>query len=95
MLPITAFTSLMPDLVRRLTGQAITVCSAAITGVLSWRAMVLTLDELTSARVDMRSISIPAWVLYAMLAVGLFLMAIEFLRMVLRGSFYTGVSGGH
>ncbi|WP_417676031.1 TRAP transporter small permease [Pseudodonghicola sp.] len=92
---IGAFTGMMPGAVRRVVSRIVTLLSAAITGVLSWRAAALTLEELATGRLDMRSISIPGWILYAMLAVGLFLMAVEFLRMTLRGDLYTGASGEH
>ncbi len=90
---ITAFTSMMPTRLRFAVAMAIQALSVLVLGLLSWRAAVVGLEKAAAHTLDMRSISLPAWVLYAMLSLGLGLMAVEFLRMVIRGRIYTGSAG--
>lgn len=92
---ISAFASKLPGAARRVAGVAIQAIAVVTLGVLGWRAGVQGWDRMLSGALDMRSISIPSWVLYAMLCGGFSLTAIEFLRQILRGELYTGGSGGH
>lgn len=92
---ITSFVALLPERPRRIVARAGLLLSIAVLSILSWRASLLTMETFASGTVDVRSINIPSWVLYAMLAGGFCLMALEFLRLLLRGETFTGASGAH
>jgi C4-dicarboxylate transporter, DctQ subunit len=92
---IGSFVGLMPEPARLAVGRIVLVATIAILALLCWRSVAVGLEMVASRAMDMRSINIPSWVLYAMLAVGFGLMAIEFLRLLLRGETYAGAKGGH
>lgn len=92
---IGAFVETLPEAARRAVGRVVTVVSMATLALLCWRSAVVGLEMVAAGAVDMRSINIPSWLLYAMLSVGFGLMAVEFLRILLRGEIYTGTSGAH
>jgi TRAP-type C4-dicarboxylate transport system permease small subunit len=92
---ITSFAERLPDAVRLAAGRAILVLCIIMLGLLSWRSGAVGLQMLATDSVDMRSINIPSWVLYAMLSGGFGLMTVEFLRMLLRGDVYTGSEATH
>lgn len=92
---ITSFVELLPRAPRRLVGMLVLALSAATLALLCWRAAAVGLDMVERGSVDIRSIGIPSWVLYAMLSGGFGLMAAEFLRLLLRGEIYSGGKGGH
>ena len=92
---IGSFVAKLPESVRLMVGRAVLVVSILALSLLTWRAVAVGMEMIGARSVDMRSINIPAWVLYAMLAMGFGLMAVEFLRILLRGDTYTGASGGH
>ncbi|WP_339765526.1 TRAP transporter small permease [uncultured Hoeflea sp.] len=92
---ITSFIEHLPDGLRFLVGRAVLILCIIVLGLLSWRSCAVGLEMLASNSVDMRSINIPSWVLYAMLAVGFGLMTLEFLRMLFRGDIYTGSEATH
>ena len=92
---ITSFAGRLPNAVRLFAGRAILVLCIAMLGLLSWRSGAVGLQMLAQGSVDMRSINIPSWVLYAMLSVGFGLMTLEFLRMLFRGDIYTGSEATH
>ena len=92
---ITSFVAMLPEGLRRAVGMLVLVISVVALGLLAWRSGAVGLQMMAQGSVDMRSINIPAWVLYAMLAVGFGLMAVEFLRIMLRGETYSGSRASH
>lgn len=92
---ITSFIERLPGALRFVAGRAVLILCIVILGLLSWRSGAVGLEMLAAGSVDMRSINIPSWVLYAMLAGGFGLMTLEFLRMLLRGEIYTGNEASH
>lgn len=91
---VSAFTGQLPPHLRRGVGLLVQAVSVVTLALLGWRAGALALQKFQAGTVDMRSISIPSWVLFAMLCFGLTLSAIEFLRQLLRGQVYNGDAGG-
>ena len=61
------------------------VFSLGICAFLAWRAAVLALEAVALNHLDIRSIDVPGWVAYLLLAVGLGLCATEFLRLLIVG----------
>lgn len=92
---ITSFVGMLPTRARHLVAQAGVVLSIMVLGLLSWRSAVLCLEMIETRSVDVRSVNLPGWMLYAMLATGFGLMALEFCRLLVRGEAYTGMSGAH
>lgn len=90
---ITAFTGMIPGRPRRAIEVTVQVLAIVTLAVLGWRAGVQTAERMAGGSLDMRSISIPSWVLFAMLTAGFTLSAVEFLRQLLRGEPYTGAAG--
>lgn len=64
---------------------------------LAWYAGAMALDTWVRGEVDIRSIILPRWVLYAILATGFFFCATEFARFLLGADdMYRGdAAGGH
>lgn len=92
---IGSFVAKLPEGAGLAVGRAILIVSILALALLTWRSVAVGMEMIATRSVDMRSINIPAWVLYAMLAMGFGLMAIEFLRILLRGQTYSGAGGGH
>jgi C4-dicarboxylate transporter, DctQ subunit len=92
---IGSFVAKLPDGPRVAIGRLVLIVSILALALLTWRSAAVSFEMVATRSVDMRSINIPAWILYAMLAGGFFLMAIEFLRILLRGETYSGAGGGH
>lgn len=92
---ISSFVETMPRTIRVLTGRVVLVLCIIVLALLSWRSAAVGLQMLATGSVDMRSINIPSWVLYAMLSGGFGLMTLEFLRMLLRGETYDGDEASH
>lgn len=92
---ITSFVGLLPRSARHAIGLAGVLLSIVVLALLTWRSAMLAVETFLSGVVDVRSINIPSWIPYTMLAVGFFLMALEFVRLLLRGETYSGASGAH
>lgn len=92
---IVSFVDALPKSIRLGVGRIVIVLCATVLGLLAWRAGVVGLQMVETRAVDMRSINIPSWVLYAMLSGGFGLMTIEFLRLLLRGEIYSGGEASH
>ncbi|MCC6001186.1 MAG: TRAP transporter small permease [Pararhodobacter sp.] len=92
---VNSFVAMLPRGLHRLVMLAVMVLSIAVLALLCWRAVLNGIDELTWGGMDMRSINIPGWVAYALLASGFGLMATEVLRMLLRGSRSMGGTESH
>lgn len=83
-----------PGLRRVVDLGALALCTA-ILALLSWRAAVIALETAASGALDIRSVALPGWVLYAMLSGGFALMGLEFLRLLLRGEGYDASGAQH
>ena len=92
---LSSFVNLMPRRLQTIVGQLALVVSALSLGFLGVISADLTMQRWMDGSVDMRSVNLPAWLLYAFLAVGFVLMACEFVRLLLRGEVYSGAEGNH
>ncbi|WP_202310892.1 TRAP transporter small permease [Mesorhizobium sp. L-8-10] len=70
---------------RRALGVAVVLLCIAISLVMAWYAVVMAIDTAARGEVDIRSIILPRWFLYAVLAAGSLLCATEFARFIIRG----------
>ncbi|TWD45417.1 TRAP-type C4-dicarboxylate transport system permease small subunit [Agrobacterium vitis] len=92
---LSSFVNLLPRRLQTIVGQLALVVSALSLGFLGLISADLTMQRWMDGSVDMRSVNLPAWLLYAFLAVGFVLMACEFVRLLLRGEVYSGAEGNH
>ena len=77
---IESFTG--PRFQRRLAVLVVLLC-VGICAIMAWFSIVMAVDSAARAEVDIRSIILPRWFLYAVLAVGFTLCATEFGRFIL------------
>lgn len=92
---IRALVGALPVAISRVIDRAVLVFSIALLVLLSWRACAVALEALARGATDIRSISLPGWILPGMLAFGFALMAAEFLRILLRGETYDASNVQH
>lgn len=92
---VDSFVALMPDGLRRAVGVAVMLLTIAVLLLLCWRSGLNAMDEIAFGGVDMRSINIPGWVPYGLLAGGFGLMATEVLRLLLRRATTIGGTQSH
>jgi C4-dicarboxylate transporter, DctQ subunit len=92
---LSSFVNLMPPRLQVLVGRLGLIISALSLGFLGVISGKMTLERWFDGSVDMRSVNLPAWLLYAFLSIGFVLMACEFLRLLLRGELYSGAEGNH
>ncbi|OLP43004.1 TRAP transporter small permease [Rhizobium oryziradicis] len=92
---LSSFVNLMPRRLQTIVGELALVVSALSLAFLGIISADLTVQRWMDGSVDMRSVNLPAWLLYAFLAVGFVLMACEFVRLLLRGELYNGAEGNH
>lgn len=92
---ITSFVDALPGSVRRVVMRGVTVLSAVVLAILSWRAALVGLEMVRTGAMDIRSIYIPTWILYAMLSIGFGLMALEFVRLLFRREISLGSQAHH
>ena len=82
---VDSFVAALPPRTHRWVVRGGLVFSLGICAFLAWRAAVLALEAVALNDVDIRSIDVPGWVAYLLLAVGLGLCATEFLRLLIVG----------
>ena len=76
-------TALPPVLQRRLVSAVVVAC-IAVAGILAWYGGAITLQDFASNEKDVRSFDMPRWILMASMPLSFGIMAIEFLRLLLR-----------
>lgn len=92
---IMSFVDLLPEAVQGLVRRIVLALSIGTLLLLSWRAGAVGLETIEAGAIDIRSIYIPAWVLYAMLSGGFGLMSLEFLRLWATDDLRLGARARH
>jgi C4-dicarboxylate transporter DctQ subunit len=92
---ITTFVERLPKAAADALGRLVILLCAGIAGLISWRALVLAVEEARSGSLDMRSITLPGWLTYAMIGTGMALIAIELLRLLATGRTRAGEGERH
>ena len=77
---VEAIDLIASEAVRRRLATLVYLACVGLCFVLAWYAGELAIEAWMRGELDIRSIILPRWFLYAVLAVGLFLCAVEFLR---------------
>jgi C4-dicarboxylate transporter DctQ subunit len=81
--------------VRRGLMKAVTVLCIAVCATLAWYGGVITWHDYAMAEKDVRSFDMPRWMLVLFMPLSFGMMALEFLRLLLRGeSPYAAGPGG-
>lgn len=75
----------VPDRLRGIADRVVTALCALICISVALLAALLTVEAATRGEIDVRSLDAPRWTLFAPLAVGFGLMAVEYLRLFVRG----------
>ncbi|RGP37429.1 TRAP transporter small permease [Pseudotabrizicola alkalilacus] len=92
---LSSVIKLTPRAVQRGVNRLVLLIAASAVGILAVVSGRIGLRQWQSGTIDMRSVDLSGWLLYAFMALGFALMATEFLRMLLRGEEYTGAGGEH
>lgn len=92
---ITTFVDRLPAAIRDALGRVVIVACAGISGLIAWRALVIMLEEVEAGSLDMRSITLPGWLPYALLGGGMTLITIELLRLLATGRTRAGSGEAH
>jgi TRAP-type C4-dicarboxylate transport system permease small subunit len=69
---------------RRLVSVVVLAC-AAVAGILAWYGGAITLQDFAANERDVRSFDMPRWMLMASMPVSFGMMALEFVRLLVRG----------
>ena len=77
-------TALPPRAQRALLVVIVVVC-AAVAAILAWYGGVITVQDFVGNEKDVRSFDMPRWMLMAFMPLSFGMMAIEFLRLLVRG----------
>lgn len=92
---VDSFVKMLPSSLQALVGRAVIAISALLLAFLAWRATKVGLEQFAANTYDMRSINIPGWIAYGLLAGGFALMAVEFLRLLAKGEIAAGSGQSH
>jgi C4-dicarboxylate transporter, DctQ subunit len=75
----------LPQQPGRLLTRAIVVVCIAVSLVLAWFGAAITVQDFVGNEKDVRSLDMPRWMLMASMPLSFGMMAIEFLRLMIRG----------
>lgn len=82
---IELLTGALPPAQRRALMRGIVVLSLAVCLVLAWYGGAITLQNFVQNEKDVRSFDMPRWMLMLSMPLSFGMMALEFLRLLLRG----------
>lgn len=82
---IELFVAALPERPRRLLLVVIVVACIVVATILAWYGGVITVQDFVGNEKDVRSFDMPRWMLIAFMPLSFGMMAIEFLRLLVRG----------
>ncbi len=82
---IEILTAALPERVRRALIKLIVIGCIAVAVVLAWYGGAITLQDYLGNEKDVRSLDMPRWMLTAFMPLSFGMMALEFLRLLVRG----------
>ncbi len=86
--------ALKPRLRRVLTWVIGAVC-IAVCAVLAWYGYSVAINDFLQNEKDVRSLDMPRWMVVGFIPLAFSMMALEFLRFLVRGEDFLGALGGH
>lgn len=86
----------LPRAPRQALIRAVLIACIVVCAVLAWYGGAITVQNFVLADKDVRSFDMPRWMLMAFMPLGFGMMALEFLRLALRGEspYGGGLAGG-
>lgn len=93
---IELLVSTLPPRSQRVLLAAVVVACIAVPAVLAWFGGAITVQDFLGNEKDVRSFDMPRWMLMAFMPLSFGMMAIEFLRLLVRGEspYGSGLSQG-
>jgi len=82
----------LPSKARRVCEIAVYVACTTVCAILTWYAMYQLIESWQTSAADQRAITVPLVYAYAPMALGFFLMGVEFLHLLLSGDTIYGQS---
>lgn len=92
---LSSIVSFAPLALQRVVNRVVVLVAGGAVAILAWVSGSIAWHQWQIGTIDMRSVDLPGWLLYVIMAAGFGLMATEFLRLLLRGEAYTGAGGEH
>jgi C4-dicarboxylate transporter DctQ subunit len=86
--------ALKPRLRRVLTWVIGALC-IAVCAVLAWYGYSVAINDFLQHEKDVRSLDMPRWMVVGFIPLSFSMMALEFLRFLVRGENFLGALGGH
>lgn len=88
--------SAVPPRAQRALLLAVVVACIAVAGILAWFGGAITVQDFLGNEKDVRSFDMPRWMLMAFMPLSFGMMAIEFLRLLVRGEspYGSGLTAG-
>lgn len=92
---LSSIVGFAPLALQQVANRIVVLVAGGAVAILAWVSGVIAWHQWQIGTIDMRSVDLPGWLLYVIMAAGFGLMATEFLRLLLRGEAYTGAGGEH
>ena len=73
------------DKVQKRLDKVILIFCTIVSTIIGTLALILLLESLGTGEIEIRSLDMPRWLLFTPLAAGFFLMALEFIRLLITG----------
>ena len=74
----------LPERARRALVTIVVVACIAVAGILAWYGAAITLQDYVGNEKDVRSFDMPRWILMAAMPLSFGMMALEFIRLLVR-----------
>jgi TRAP-type C4-dicarboxylate transport system permease small subunit len=71
--------------VQKRLDKVILIFCTIVSTIIGTLALILLLESLGTGEIEIRSLDMPRWLLFTPLAAGFFLMALEFIRLLITG----------
>jgi len=75
----------LPERAQRTLAVLVVAACIAVVGILAWYGAAITLQDYAGSEKDVRSFDMPRWMLMACMPLSFGMMAIEFVRLLVRG----------
>ena len=82
---IELFVNALPSRVQRALLLVVVIGCVAVAAILAWYGGVITVNDFLGNEKDVRSFDMPRWMLMLFMPLSFGMMAIEFLRLLVRG----------
>jgi C4-dicarboxylate transporter DctQ subunit len=94
MIIVESLRMVMPSAMRRAGEIVVYLACIAVCVILTWYAMYQFIESWQTSAADQRAITVPLTYAYAPMAIGFFLMAVEFIRLLFSGDTIYGQTSG-